>query len=329
MNVMVTGGSGFIGTNLVEHYARRGCEVVNLDTAPPRNPAHGRFWQKLDILDSVQLREAMHIFSPTLVMHMAARTDLEGKSVRDYTVNFDGVRAVIEAASGLPSPPRIICSSSMLVCKLGYQPKNCLDYCPTTPYGESKVMGEQVIRELATGISWTIVRPTSLWGPWFDVPYKNFFDAIKERLYFHPRGRKIRRSYGFVLNSVYQLDRIASCKHLNLIDGKTLYLADYEPIELLNWANIISANFGLSSPREIPVGLLRGLAFIGDILKMSGLRHPPLTSTRLTNLLTNAVFDLSELESIVGTIPYSIEQGVGITVNWMRRFAGSDRWPTT
>jgi nucleoside-diphosphate-sugar epimerase len=38
--VLVTGGSGFIGTNLVEHLLSGGREVLSLDTQPPRDPAH-------------------------------------------------------------------------------------------------------------------------------------------------------------------------------------------------------------------------------------------------------------------------------------------------
>ena len=37
----------------------------------------------------------------------------------------------------------------MLVCRLGYRPKNDTDYAPTTAYGKSKVAGEQIVREVA------------------------------------------------------------------------------------------------------------------------------------------------------------------------------------
>lgn len=321
MNVLVTGGSGFVGTNLVEHYARLGCDVMNIDIVPPRNSDHHGFWKELDIRDGRRLRKLVRSFSPLLIMHLAARTDLECKSVTEYTANTDGVKEVVRAASSIPNPPRIIFASSMLVCKLGYQPKDDSDYCPTTPYGVSKMIGEQIVKESATGrLPWTIVRPTSIWGPWFDVPYRNFFDAVAKRVYMHPKGRQIRRSYGFVLNSVIQLDRIASCTNRDLVEGKTLYLADYEPVELLDWANSISARFGVLPPREVPLILLRSLACVGDLLKIGGVRHPPLTSSRLSNLVTDAKFELGELKAIAGSIPHDVEQGVDITVDWMRKF---------
>ena len=321
MNVLVTGGSGFVGTNLVEHYAGLGYEVVNIDIAPPRNPTHLSFWKRLDIRDGGQLQGLVRSFSPTLIIHMAARTDLEGKSLSDYAANTDGVKEIIEAASNLPNPPRVIFASSMLVCALGYVPKNDSDYCPITRYGESKVIGERYVRDLSKGrFAWTIVRPTSLWGPWFDVPYKNFFEAVAKRVYMHPKGRRICRSYGFVLNAIHQIGRIASCRVPELVDEKTLYLADYQPTDLLHWGKVISAQWRVPPPREVPLGLLRCCAVVGDSLKQMGVMyHPPLTSFRLNNLLTDAVFDMSPLELIAGTLPYDMKQGVEITVDWMRK----------
>lgn len=40
MKYLVTGGSGFIGTHLIEQLLKRGYEVVNVDIAPPKLQAH-------------------------------------------------------------------------------------------------------------------------------------------------------------------------------------------------------------------------------------------------------------------------------------------------
>ena len=320
MKVLVTGGSGFVGTNLIDYYNRAGCDVVNIDIVAPRNPSHHRYWRRLDIRDEDALCNVVGDLSPNLILHMAARTDLNGLSLDDYSANTDGVLAIIKAARNLPDLRRLLFASSMLVCALGYSPINDLDYCPTTRYGESKMMGEQYIRKMATGcLPWTIVRPTSLWGPWFAVPYRTFFDSVAKRMYMHPKGHKVLRSYGFVLNSAYQLSRIASCEDPDLVEGKTLYLSDYQPIELLQWARVISERFCVPPPREVSLGLLKCVASLGDILKQTGLAdNPPLTSFRLRNLLTNAVFDTRLLEAISGTLPYGLEQGVATTIEWMQ-----------
>ena len=68
---------------------------------------------------------------------------------------------------GLNELKKIIIASSMLVCELGYSPKNFNDYKPNTLYGESKVLTEKIVKKFKN--SWTIVRPTSIWGPWFET----------------------------------------------------------------------------------------------------------------------------------------------------------------
>lgn len=317
--ILVTGGSGFIGTNLVEHYRVRGDEVINFDIVPPRNREHGALWRKTNLLDRVGLARAVADADPEIVFHMAARTDLKGKSIRDYPANFEGVENLIDALSKVRTLRLSIFASSMLVCSIGYRPKGEEDYCPSTAYGESKVAGEQFVRNKATGaFPWVIVRPTSIWGPWFGTPYGDFFMAVQRGMYMHPRGRRIQRSYGFVLNSVAQLDRLATIGGGPLI-GRTVYLADYEPIELKCWADTIQQALGVAPVREVPLCLLQIMAIGGDLLKHLGYATPPLNSVRLNNLLTEMIHDTEPLRATCGDLPYSMEQGVRITCEWLLR----------
>jgi len=318
--VIITGGSGFVGTNLVAHGLSRGWQVLNLDINPPRNRAQAAYWEQADVRNTAQLRRAFDEFSPTHIFHMAARTDLDGRSLSEYSANTDGVASLIDSAAGVPGLQRVVFASSMLVCRLGYLPQDEFDFAPNTVYGESKVLGEQQVRELATGrFPWTIVRPTSLWGPWFDIPYKDFFDAVSRRRYVHPRGRRIRRSYGFVLNAVHQIEKIVECQDNSLVDRQVFYLADYEPIELLAWSGVISRHFGVAPPNEVPLSLLKALAFGGDLLKRAGFNRVPISTGRLNNLLTEAVYDLRPLQKVAGATPYPLEAAVGMTVEWMNR----------
>jgi nucleoside-diphosphate-sugar epimerase len=316
--ILVTGGSGFIGTNLVEHFHHRGDTVLNLDISPPRNPLHQHFWRELSILDLGGLDTAVRAFDPDYIVHMAARTDLSGASVEDYRANTAGVSNLIEVSRGIAGLKRIVFASSMLVCKVGYRPRSPTDYCPTTAYGESKVRFEKIISRDAGDLPWVIVRPTSIWGPWFDIPYKDFFTAVRRGLYVHPRGRRIRRSYGYVGNTVVQLARLLSVP-LETVRSKTFYLADYEPIELKSWATTIQQAFGAPRVREVPLALLRCGAKLGDCLAACGYRSPPLTTFRLNNLLTDAVHDVKPLEDVCGPSPYTIEEGVARTADWMKQ----------
>ena len=315
--IVVTGGSGFIGTNLVEHFHRHGDTVLNLDVSPPRNLLHENLWHELSILDRDALDEAVRTFDPEYIVHMAARTDLKGVNLDDYAANTRGVANVIDVARRVKRVKRVIFASSMLVCKVGYRPQSSTDYCPATIYGESKVCSEKIIARDASDLPWAIVRPTSIWGPWFDIPYKDFFTAVRRGLYVHPRGRRIRRSYGFIGNTVVQLGRLLS-EPLDKVRFRTFYLSDYEPVELKSWATTIQQAFGAPPVREVPLALLRCGARIGDFMAACGYSAPPLTTFRLTNLLTDAVHDVTPLEEVCGAVPYTVEEGVARTVEWMR-----------
>ena len=318
MKIFVTGGSGFIGTNLIEYYLQKGCEILNFDIKEPRNKQHNHLWHQGDLLNKEALKSSVQSFNPDFIIHLAARTDLDGKSIKDYSANTLGVSNLMDALQAAPRLKRVLFASSRLVCKIGYQPESEFDYKPTTAYGESKVEGERIVRERAKDIScpWMIFRPTSIWGPWFDVPYKDFFMMILNGRYVHPRARNIRKSFGFVGNSVYMIDKFLSCEE-GLIHGKTLYLTDYPELEVQAWANMIALKSGHQKVMEAPYSVLKLAALCGDALKIIGWRNPPLTSFRLENLLTEMLHDTHEVQEICGDLPFGLDDGVEATLAWI------------
>jgi len=318
--VLITGGSGFIGTNFIEYYLKKGCDVLNFDIKEPRNKEHNHLWLKGDLLNKDALKASVQSFNPDYIVHLAARTDLDGKSIKDYPANTLGVSNMMDALQEAPKLKRVLFASSRLVCKIGYQPESEFDYKPTTPYGESKVEGERIVRERAKDIAcpWMIFRPTSIWGPWFDVPYKDFFMMILNGRYVHPSGQKIRKSFGYVGNSIYEIDKLLNCDE-RLIHGKTLYLTDYPEIEVKQWADVIAKESGNRAPRNIPYSVLKLAALCGDAGKILGWKNPPLTSFRLENLLTEMLHDTDELQQICGELPCSLDKGVQDTLQWISR----------
>lgn len=322
MRVVVTGGSGFIGTNLVEHFLAHGNEVVNLDIAPPRHPDHTKVWRQVDILDAGDLARAFEDISPQVVLHMAARTDLGGATVEDYPANTVGVSNLIRALRPLRALQLAVFASSMLVCRIGYQPKSESDYAPSTAYGQSKIEGElRVRREAAGSLPWIMLRPTSIWGPWFGTPYRDFFEAVQRGWYVHPRARMIHRNYGFVLNAVHQIDRLVATGAEGLLH-RTVYLADYQPIELKAWACLIQQELQARPVREVSLLVLRLAAMLGDLLKAAHVHGFPMNSFRLNNLLTDSVLDTSAMERAVGPLPYDLPAAVAITCRWMTSTQG-------
>lgn len=314
--ILITGGSGFIGTNLVEQYLSKGDIVLNLDVREPRNKSHLEIWRRVDITNFDAIKTIIEDFNPDYCFHLAARTDLNGRSIEEYSANTVGVKNIIDALTNCNSLKLTIFTSSMLVCKIGYKPRDDNDCNPTTPYGKSKVESERLIRKQSPEkFPWVILRPTSIWGPWFSAPYIDFFSAIRSNMYIHPKGFRVRRSYGFVLNTVSQLEQI-QINNGGLLVGRTVYIADYTPVELLEWGELIRRKFKVRRIREMPIAVFKIFAILGDVFKNLGLSFP-LTSFRLKNMLTESIHDTTELKMLTGTLPYTTEEGVEITCNWM------------
>jgi hypothetical protein len=164
-------------------------------------------------------------------------------------------------------------------------------------------------------IPWILVRPTSIWGPWFDIPYRDFFEAIRRQAYVHPGHVRPNKSFGFVGNTVYQLDRLMFSQ-FQAAQGRTLYLAD-PPIEVLSWAQQIALGFGVRPPLRVPYVLLALAAKVGDAAKMLGWKNPPLTSFRLNNLTADMVIDYIQAGELTGGPPYSMGDAIAITVQWI------------
>jgi nucleoside-diphosphate-sugar epimerase len=317
--VLITGGSGFIGTNLVDFYREApGYSALSIDIKPPRNGMHKSLYRRADVLKFDEVSSIIQDFRPTVVFHLAARADLDGKSVDDYPANTLGVENMIRATRRMDIKPRMtVFASSRIVCKTGYIPTREDEYLPTTAYGESKVRTEQIVRSMAgTAFNWVLVRPTAIWGPWFGVPYRVFFDTVQHGRYLHPKGMRIPKSFGFVGNMVYQLDRLAFAGES--LAHRTIYLCDYEPLDVYEWAVLISQSFNRRAPYQVPMSVLRTIATLGDLVERATGRHAPLTSFRLSNLTTQMVHDSDPVRTIAPTLPFSAADGVDITTRWVR-----------
>lgn len=315
--IIITGGSGFIGTNLVDFYLTEGFEVLNLDIKPPRNNKHYDYWLCVDIEDYDLLLEKFNEYMPDYLVHMAARTDLRGKSLNEYSANILGVKNIINVCKEVASLKKVIFASSMLVCKAGYIPVNDHDYCPPNLYGESKMVGEELVRRttLDSGYEWIIVRPTSIWGPWFGPTYRSFFEMILAGRYFNFSGKMSKKTYGYIGNVVYQINQILISDKTS---GRTYYLGDYKSTNVKEWAREISAEVN-RKVITIPRTLIWVAAKIGDILQRVGLSFP-INSFRFHNMTTDNVIPMEDTKAIAPLTIYERTQGNRETIDWMRTY---------
>lgn len=313
-NILITGGSGFIGTNLVEYYLNKGFQVLNLDIQQPKIKSHFKFWKNIDVNNLTDLSIQVQNFKPNYIVHLAARTDLDGQNIEDYKTNVEGVSNLLETIQTLKSIKKVLITSSMLVCKSGYAPKTMFDYNPDTIYGESKVLTEKNVWSNTPNCDWSIIRPTSIWGPWFGVPYKNFFDVLMSKRYFHIGNKSCSKTYGFIGNSVYQINQILFSNTLDT-SSKVFYLGDYTPINIEEWANEIANELNLKL-RRMPFTIVKLLANTGDFLKIFKINFP-MTSFRLKNMTTDNIIDLSDTSKLAANLPFNRLQAVKMTLDWI------------
>jgi GlcNAc-P-P-Und epimerase len=317
MKVLVTGSSGFIGQALVRRLRLAGHEVAGLDRGTGATTDY-----VCDILDANRLDDAVTGFSPEAVVHLAARIDLDEKTnLAGYTTNIEGVQNLVAAVRRTPSIKRAIWTSSQLVCRVGYVPRDDTDYTADTLYGQSKVRTEQIVRtEDGAGREWCMARPTTVWGPGMSAHYQRFLRMIQRGYYFHVGSSPLWKSYSYIGNIAFQYLRLLEAP-ADLIHRKTFYLADYEPIDLLTWSDAFQRAFQSRPIPHMPLGLAKILAYGGDAANAAGLSKFPFNSFRLNNVLTQYQFDLKPTAAVCGPLPYNMEQGVAETAAWLRAIA--------
>jgi len=313
--ILLTGGSGFIGTNLLEKFLNDGYDVLNIDFKEPKSKEHIKYWKNIDITNFSLLKQSVENFIPNYIVHLAARTDLDGNSLTDYNANTLGVENLMKIAKELTSLEKIIISSSMLVCHTEHNPSDQFDYAPKTIYGESKVQTEKNVWANIPKCDWAIIRPTSIWGPWFGVPYKNFFDMVIDKRYFHIGDRGCTKTYGYIGNAVYQIEQILFSETISN-NKKVFYIGDYQPTSIENWANEIALELGISI-KKVPYFFVKIIAIIGDVLKAFRINFP-MTSFRLKNMTTNNKIDLMDTKKIAPKLPFSRLEGVKETLSWIK-----------
>jgi nucleoside-diphosphate-sugar epimerase len=317
MRVLVTGGSGFIGTNLVDILLDKGAAVLNLDINPPKKGAHAPCWKKCDIMDFERTSECIAKFQPDYLIHLAARTDTLSENLEDYRVNTEGTNRILSCIRDVSSIQRVIITSSQFAFAPPGLPSHDEEYNPIGAYGMSKVLAEKATREAGLDCTWTIVRPTNIWGPWHPRYPKEFWLVLKRGLYFHPGGKSTIRSYGYVKNIIDQMLKILEASP-SLVHGKMYYLGD-PPMPLVKWTNGFSIAITGKPVRTLPRPFLVMLATVGSLLKSVGIPFP-ITRSRYRSMTEDYFSPIEKTIQAFGPPPYSLEEGIRETVEWLNEF---------
>jgi nucleoside-diphosphate-sugar epimerase len=306
MKVLITGGSGFIGTHVVNRLLAKGHDVLNISHQAPHEVAHRPFWREVDILDAGLLRETMMAFGPDQVMHLAARTEMDEKTSAEtgFRANTQGTRNFLAAVQATPSVQRMLMCSSQFVCGPGRLPAHDEDYFPATVYGKSKVITEQETRRAGLDCEWVMVRPTNIWR------------IARKGLYVHPGGKPVVRCYGYVGNVADQMVALLE-EPAEKVDRQTFYVGD-PAADIYHWADAFCRALRGQSARKVPRPILRTAGLVGDVI--TALTGEPfyITSSRYRSMVTDYVTPMDKTYTLLGQPKVSLQQGVDETVSWLR-----------
>ncbi len=166
--VLVTGGSGFLGINLIRCLREKGVEEIRvLDIAPFEYPEAGEPWLKFTLGD-VRDRAAVErcVEGCDAVVNSAAALPLYPPE-DIYTTEVDGIRNVLDAAKRF-NVPRVVQISSTAV--YGVPKKHPIfeddELIGVGPYGKAKIEAEAICRKAREGgQSVCVIRPKSFVGP--------------------------------------------------------------------------------------------------------------------------------------------------------------------
>jgi UDP-glucose 4-epimerase len=255
MKILVTGGAGFIGSNLVDALAAHpGHEVVVADdfsSGTQENLAQHADNPRvqvvaLDIRDKARVREIMR--GVEWVFHLAVQCIRV--SIRDpylvHEVNATGTLHLLTAALDEGVKRFLYCSSSEVY---GTARRTPMDeehpLVPTTPYGASKLAGEAYARSfyLTYGLPVTIARPFNTYGPreHFEGPYGEVIPKFVVRAFNHAPlvifgdGRQTR-DFTQVSDTVRGLIAAAECDDLV---GDVVNIARGEQVTINELAQLV------------------------------------------------------------------------------------------
>jgi nucleoside-diphosphate-sugar epimerase len=324
MRVMITGGTGFVGSHLVRRLLSKGHEVVSLD----KNP--GLFDEELrsagatlmagSVTDRGDVDRAMARCE--LVYHLASPFgDILQPDKAYWDIEVNGTRNVLEAAERHGVRRVVHCSTQGVHGIIDLPPGN--EESPMAPrdyYCYSKAEGERVCQEfIAKGMDLVIVRPTSVYGPGDTRGWLKLYRMVASGWFLMIGNGKTLNHPVYVENLVDIFELLAE----NPAAKGRVYLAgDDEPVTLTELVKCVGVTLG-SNVRIIrfPWYQLAWLVATGVevVAKSVGIK-PPVFRRRLSWFKTNRAFRIDRAKNELGYHPrVPLSEGLARTACWYRQ----------
>jgi len=316
MAILLTGGSGFIGSHF--HTAIPNHDIINLDLERPNFPFKSAFVQG-DIRIEKDVRKAVANHGITSIISLAAKHHDFGIGHDEYfDTNEDGTRIICKVAADY-NINEIIFYSSVAVYGIREEiSTENLETKPDSPYGESKLAGEKVLIEWAKEKperKVLIIRPTLVFGKNNMANMRNLIKQIDSGLYFHLGRADNVKSIAYVENLVQATLFLKERMKL----GVSIYnYADEPQLTTRDISNVIAETLNKKIRLSVPktLGVMMGLPF-DIIIKLTG-KNLPISSARIKKLGTATHHSAKKVFSDGFQPRYSTVEGLKKMVDWYK-----------
>ncbi|PLX31807.1 MAG: NAD(P)-dependent oxidoreductase [Ignavibacteria bacterium] len=323
MIVSITGGTGFIGSHLVDRCLERGDEVrVLVRKTSNLRWLEGKNVQLIegDIRDASSLEQFVR--DADYVYHIAGVV-----KARDRAGYFDGnVKAtenMLDATQRFaPNVRRFLYASSQTAAG----PSSSLDRPvreddtpqPITTYGESKIAAEDAVRARGKNLPWTIVRPPAMYGP-RDTEIFIYFQTIARGLNsmigFDDKRLSLLHAEDLVTGSILAAEAEVSL-------GETYFISSEE---FYSWPQVGDITARILGSRfitlRLPHALVYGVAGVAQFI--AGVQKKPATlNIEKARDITQRywICDVSKARKDLGYRQHvGLEEGIRATVEWYRQ----------
>lgn len=322
--ILITGGSGFIGSFIVEEALNRNMETW----VAVRSSSSRKFLQdtrirfiELDFSSEENLRKQLAGHKFDYVVHAAGVTKCLDKN-DFFRMNTNGTANLVNVLSEPDRMPRrmvFLSSLSIFGAIREQQPYKDIEPTdqpkPNTAYGESKLKAERIVKE--SGIPSVILRPTGVYGP-REKDYFLMAKSIKGHVDFAVGYKQQDITFVYVKDVVQAvflaLDRGKP--------GSAYFLTDGEVYQSATFSKLIHEALGRPWWIRItaPVWVLRVITFFGDAIahitgKISALNNDKYHILKQRNWRCNIRPAINEL----GFAPeYNLKKGVRETIEWYK-----------
>ena len=325
--VLVTGGSGFVGANLVAELLARGHEVRSFDRAPSPLPDHPALHViEGDICDKDTVATAVDGIDT--VIHTAAIIDLMGgRSVTDeyrqrsFAVNVGGTENLVVAAQSA-GVKRFVYTASNSVVMGGKRISGGDETLPYTErfndlYTETKVAAERFVlsQNGFRGMLTCSIRPSGIWGRGDQTMFRKLFDSVLAghvKVLVGSKHAKLDNSY--VHNLIHGF--ILAGEHLvpgGSAPGQAYFINDGEPINMFEFSRPVVEACGQRWPRlRVSGAFVRWVMTIWQWLHFRvGLPKPLLEPLAVERLYLDNYFSIAKAERDLGYRPlFTTEQAM-------------------